>query len=168
MQLNILDKTDVSVRAGYDCACGCTPSVEYARGATPAQEGCCCGNEFMLAPDAAAGMTPRPGFLEERTAFSAPWGETLHASWLVGSSVHPDPSADDEGNAADGRQRGDSGIDSALDPVCGMTVDQARAIASGLHLRHDDVDYYFCGKGCKLEFGDDPARFLDPAYVPTM
>ena len=29
-------------------------------------------------------------------------------------------------------------------------------------------DYFFCGKGCKLEFDDDPERYLDPSYVPSM
>ena len=55
-----------------------------------------------------------------------------------------------------------------LDPVCGMTVDMAAAEASGLTAEHDGQTYYFCGKGCKLEFGDDPERFLDPTYTPSM
>lgn len=56
----------------------------------------------------------------------------------------------------------------ALDPVCGMTVDMAGAEASGLTAEHERETYYFCGKGCKLEFGDDPGRFLDPSYTPSM
>lgn len=56
----------------------------------------------------------------------------------------------------------------AIDPVCGMTVDIAAATASGLHLNHAGTDYYFCGRGCKLEFGDDPDKYLDPSYVPSM
>ena len=56
----------------------------------------------------------------------------------------------------------------AIDPVCGMQVDRATAREKGLHLEHDGLDFFFCGKGCKLEFGDDPATYLDPAYVPTM
>ncbi|MEO7119359.1 MAG: YHS domain-containing protein [Candidatus Limnocylindrales bacterium] len=57
---------------------------------------------------------------------------------------------------------------SAIDPVCGMTVDIADATAKGLHEQHDGVDHYFCGKGCLLEFRDDPAKYLDPGYVPSM
>ena len=56
----------------------------------------------------------------------------------------------------------------AIDPVCGMTVDMEHARASGLSLIKGNVDYYFCGKGCKLDFDEDPGRFLDPAYVPSM
>lgn len=60
------------------------------------------------------------------------------------------------------------GLPTATDPVCGMTIEKAWAEASGLHLVHDGVEYWFCGKGCLLEFRDDPARFLDPSYVPSM
>jgi len=56
----------------------------------------------------------------------------------------------------------------ALDPVCGMTVDTEEARSRGLQLIHANVDYYFCGKGCKLDFQEDPGRYLDPAYVPSM
>lgn len=60
------------------------------------------------------------------------------------------------------------GDDSALDPVCGMTVDKVSASARELIAAHDGITYYFCGRGCKLEFGDDPGTYLDPAYVPAM
>jgi YHS domain-containing protein len=49
-----------------------------------------------------------------------------------------------------------------------MTVDPEAARVKGLHTRYHDVDYYFCGKGCKLDFDDDPDRYLDPSYVPSM
>ena len=55
-----------------------------------------------------------------------------------------------------------------IDPVCGMTVDVAAAEAAGLVLDHDGTTYAFCGKGCFLEFRDDPATYLDPAYRPSM
>jgi YHS domain-containing protein len=56
----------------------------------------------------------------------------------------------------------------ATDPVCGMTVDPESARAAGLSQEHDGETYYFCGKGCLLEFRDDPARYLDPGYTPSM
>ncbi len=56
----------------------------------------------------------------------------------------------------------------ATDPVCGMTVQVATATEKGLHSRHKDHQYVFCGKGCKLEFDDDPDKYLDPSYVPSM
>jgi YHS domain-containing protein len=49
-----------------------------------------------------------------------------------------------------------------------MTVVPAVAIEKGLHVSRQGIDYSFCGKGCKLDFIEDPERFLDPAYVPSM
>ncbi len=49
------------------------------------------------------------------------------------------------------------------DPVCGMDVDTE---TSKLSLEHDGTTWWFCGKGCLLEFKDDPDKYLDPAYVP--
>jgi len=51
------------------------------------------------------------------------------------------------------------------DPVCGMDVDTA---TSDLKIEHDGTTYWFCGKGCLLEFREDPERFLDPDYKPSM
>jgi YHS domain-containing protein len=56
----------------------------------------------------------------------------------------------------------------ATDPVCGMTVNVEVASAAGLSAEHDGMTYYFCGRGCLLDFQDDPKRFFDPDYVPRM
>jgi xanthine dehydrogenase accessory factor len=56
----------------------------------------------------------------------------------------------------------------ATDPVCGMTVNIASARASGLTTDHKGHAYYFCGRGCKLEFEDDPEKYLDRGYRPSM
>jgi YHS domain-containing protein len=59
-------------------------------------------------------------------------------------------------------------IEPEEDPVCGMRVDPAAARDRGLALIHDGREYVFCGKGCLLEFRDDPAAHLDPRHLPTM
>jgi YHS domain-containing protein len=59
-------------------------------------------------------------------------------------------------------------IDPTEDPVCGMTVDPDRARQEGLTLTHEGTEYAFCGKGCLLEFRDDPAKHLDAGYSPSM
>ena len=57
----------------------------------------------------------------------------------------------------------DPGI--AIDPVCGMQV----VIDGAQHVsEHDGTTYYFCAKGCRLDFEDDPARILAPDYEPSM
>src|SRR4051812_42478466 len=52
-----------------------------------------------------------------------------------------------------------------IDPVCGMEVETT---TSQLKLEHDGKTYWFCGRGCLLEFRDDPDKYLDPDYVPSM
>jgi YHS domain-containing protein len=51
------------------------------------------------------------------------------------------------------------------DPVCGMEVDTEQ---SDLSYEHDGKTYWFCGRGCLLDFKDDPEKYLDPEYVPAM
>lgn len=53
----------------------------------------------------------------------------------------------------------------AIDPVCGMEVviDGAQHTAE-----HRGTTYYFCSKGCRLDFEDDPERILAPDYRPSM
>ena len=53
----------------------------------------------------------------------------------------------------------------AIDPVCAMEVEVESA---QLTAEHEGTTYYFCGRGCLLEFMDDPARYLDPDYRPAM
>ena len=51
-----------------------------------------------------------------------------------------------------------------LDPVCGMTVDPAKARGSSVH--HGKT-YYFCGPGCAQRFTAAPERFVGaPAPTP--
>jgi YHS domain-containing protein len=58
--------------------------------------------------------------------------------------------------------------DGARDPVCGMDVNKEVATAAGLTADHEGRSYYFCGRGCLLDFTDDPRTFFDPDYMPHM
>ena len=49
----------------------------------------------------------------------------------------------------------------AIDPVCGMEVDMETAT---LTTEHEGTTYYFCGKGCKLDFDDEPEKYLSPDW----
>lgn len=159
MNLQIKPKTDDSLVASYSCPCGCKPRLDYAKTDGHAQDGCCCGNEFAVGPDAEARLQAHDGFRQEVQTFQAPWGEPLQAAWTIGASVDPNATDHDHDHGAS---------PSAIDPVCGMTVERVAATAKELHLEHEGNDYYFCGRGCKLEFGDEPAKYLDPAYSPSM
>ncbi len=51
----------------------------------------------------------------------------------------------------------------AIDPVCGMTVN----VATAKHvLQHESRDVYFCSSRCKEKFSADPARFADGSPEP--
>jgi P-type Cu+ transporter len=52
-----------------------------------------------------------------------------------------------------------------IDPVCGMEVDTT---TSDLKTEHDGRTFWFCGRGCLLEFRNDPDKYLDPNYTPSM
>ncbi|MCC6619162.1 MAG: YHS domain-containing protein [Chloroflexi bacterium] len=54
------------------------------------------------------------------------------------------------------------------DPVCGMSVNPEIASAQGLTSEHEGVTYYFCGRGCKLDFEEDPGKYFAADYVPSM
>jgi Cu+-exporting ATPase len=48
----------------------------------------------------------------------------------------------------------------AIDPVCGMSVDPATAEHRSVH---DGKTYYFCSAGCKTNFDKDPAKYIAKA-----
>lgn len=45
----------------------------------------------------------------------------------------------------------------AVDPVCGMKVDPARAAGT---VDHNGTTYYFCSKSCAAKFTADPQKYL--------
>jgi len=45
----------------------------------------------------------------------------------------------------------------AVDPVCGMTIDPARAAG---RVEHEGTTYYFCSTGCVAKFTADPKKYL--------
>ena len=47
--------------------------------------------------------------------------------------------------------------ETAIDPVCGMTVEIATAAD---RFEHEGVTYWFCASGCRRRFERDPAAFL--------
>ena len=56
----------------------------------------------------------------------------------------------------------------ASDPVCGMEVSPEVAAAQGLTSEHEGTTYHFCGRGCKLDFDENPAKYFEPGYQPHM
>jgi YHS domain-containing protein len=155
-------KGEDTLIASYACPCGCHPRASYTKGAEVTTDGCCCGNTFAVGPEAGTHLQPADGFTLQIDSFDAPWGAPLQAAWSLGQTVSSSAEADHA------HHDHHAAATTTIDPVCGMTVNIAEAVAKDLHLVHAGTSHYFCGRGCKLEFGDDPGRFLDPTYVPSM
>lgn len=54
------------------------------------------------------------------------------------------------------------------DPVCGMRVDIDEARSRDLKIFYEGREYVFCGKGCMLDFRDDPVPYLKAGHLPMM
>jgi len=61
-------------------------------------------------------------------------------------------------------QHGSATAETAIDPVCEMTVDPRTARS----VEHDGKSYYFCSEGCRTKFLADPAKYLNrkPFVLP--
>jgi Cu+-exporting ATPase len=59
--------------------------------------------------------------------------------------------------------QGRSAERSAIDPVCGMTVDPHK---TPHHSEHRGETFHFCSAGCRTKFLADPARYLAPKTAP--
>jgi Cu+-exporting ATPase len=55
-------------------------------------------------------------------------------------------------------------VEGVVDPVCGMTIDPADAVA---HFDYKGRTYYFCAESCLEQFRHDPEQFLNPAVRPA-
>lgn len=55
-------------------------------------------------------------------------------------------------------------MEMATDPVCGMQVATENAQFTA---EHEGQTYYFCSRGCMLDFQDEPARYLSDDWTPS-
>ncbi len=55
-------------------------------------------------------------------------------------------------------------VETQIDPVCGMSVDPARAAGS---VEHAGKTYWFCGKSCVARFQAEPEKYLRPKPAPA-
>jgi len=109
--------------------------------------------------DPVCGMTVDPA----KTKFSLVHGTTTY--YFCGKGCYDKFSADPERwlTRAASQPTQSLGETSTIDPVCGMTVDPAKA---KLSLVHGTTTYYFCGKSCYEKFSADPERWLARAASP--
>lgn len=85
MQLQLDRISDETVRAGYQCTCGCKPALEYTRDAETVENTCCCGTHFAVGPDAEERLASLRDLRLEVEEFTAPWGGQVEAAWAIGT-----------------------------------------------------------------------------------
>ena len=94
----------------------------------------------------------RSAFEKDPARYTAPMvhaGDAVHA----GHQGHSPVNAAIPGGEMERHQ-------SAIDPVCGMSVDQANSEHRSVH---DGETYYFCSIGCKESFDKDPGKYVGGA-----
>ncbi|WP_292050720.1 heavy metal translocating P-type ATPase [Brevundimonas sp. UBA5866] len=69
-------------------------------------------------------------------------------------------SAGPHGSASHAKHGPDGISDTAVDPVCGMTVDPQKTAHHATHAGHD---HHFCSAGCREKFVADPEHYLSPS-----
>lgn len=50
------------------------------------------------------------------------------------------------------------------DPVCGMTIDPAKAVGSS---SYNGETYHFCSRGCETRFDAAPAQYVNGTAAPA-
>lgn len=70
--------------------------------------------------------------------------QTKHHKHADGSDCHCDHDHDHT----------EAGSESAIDPICGMTIQKANAPYTS---QYQGETYYFCSDGCRMTFNKDPA-----------
>jgi len=132
----------------YECPCGCTAGVIYVRDAGTRDLGqCCCGRLLWLGDEAEGhvrgAFEPGTEYTFDRDPVALPWGQTVEAVLAV-------PKDATHGHIA-------TAVATVHDPVCHMDIDPKTAAGTS---EYKGVTYYFCARGCKLDFDDDPEAVL--------
>lgn len=113
---------------------------------------CCCGNnkslEMMGAKDPVCGMVVDPSETAGKSEFR---GETFYFCSRSCKERFDRSPESFVGMATAGVMGG-----SEADPVCGMRVEPARAVATVVYEGHP---LYFCSKGCADTFNADPQKY---------
>ena len=115
---------------------------------------------FVRAAPSALHIVVRLSFTPPGIAWAMPIPLSVFQSWLFLRGWRIEYNVECEARRRDEMNTQNTSAGTAeKDPVCGMTVDPARAKAT---LEHAGKTYYFCCAGCKEKFSAAPAMYLAP------
>jgi Cu+-exporting ATPase len=97
-----------------------------------------------------------------RTKFAA--NPTLYLKAETGGGDVGPETAGDGGERPQAEAPAEPATATAIDPVCGMTVDLSKNKPT---YEHDGVTYHFCSEGCRTKFAADPAKYLKAEAPPA-
>ena len=174
----ITTATSVGADVNYQCPCGCYAGFAFDRSvAEQDPESCCCGRTILVGREATSRLgtflaDPSTYALDEQTV-TMPWGQPLPVALATppdaAHGAHDDSPLVHHDDAGGHDEHGHShqsppGLVITMapagtvhDPVCHMDILPARAAGS---LEFEGKTYYFCSRGCLLDFKDDPTAVL--------
>lgn len=148
----IITPTPVGADVNYQCPCGCDAGFALDRSVAEQEpESCCCGRTILVGRDASSRLR---AFLPEAETYALdeqtvemPWGQPVP----VALATPPDA---EHGAGSD---PGAPALATVHDPVCHMDINPTTSVGSA---EHAGATYYFCSRGCLLDFTDDPVAVL--------
>lgn len=153
----VTTRTDAGADVNYQCPCGCYAGFAYDRstvGQSP--ESCCCGRIILVGTSARVRLVaslpmPETYGLDEQSV-QMPWGQVIEVALATPADAEHGAHADGDLVRHDGQA-----VATAHDPVCHMDIVPATAAAIS---DYQGTKYYFCSRGCKGDFDEDPAATL--------
>lgn len=147
-----ITRTDAGADLNYHCPCACYAGFALDRSvAEQDPESCCCGRTMLVGRDATkrlqAFLPADENYAFDEQTVEMPWGQPLE----VALATPPNAESGSGGGPAAAE------IATAHDPVCHMDINPATAAGSA---EHEATTYYFCSRGCLLDFTDDPVATL--------
>lgn len=155
--------------AALDPICGMEveEATARARGLVIGHEGtswffCSLGCRAAFERNPAAAAAKALGAPQPAPALTEPGSTDIHRRERSHLDAAPQgtPAADPDLGPAGGPAGWQSPLPVPHDPVCGMEIDVAAALAAGLTSEHGSKTFYFCSIACRKEFDEDPTVFI--------
>ena len=156
----IVTRTEAGADVNYQCPCGCYAGFALDRSvAEAAPESCCCGRTILVGRDATQRLLtflPQPDtYALDEQSVAMPWGQPLAVA--LATPAEAEHGAHEDSPLVHLNMAHAVPAGTAHDPVCHMDINPATAAGTSTH---EGTAYYFCSRGCKVDFDEDPAAVL--------